>query len=121
MAAASRRHITRWSDKQREQCSMALPQEEHQTLPEPLHNRALQYFLNNLDRELAGQSTDDPEFIDRELLSLPLLSLARCRYRQFEGATGQTGQPVSLVPIWQAVFIFGFIAFSSDSGSIQIF
>jgi hypothetical protein len=26
-----------------------------------------------LDRELAGQSTDDPEFIDGELLSLPLL------------------------------------------------
>jgi len=41
--------------------------------------------------------------------------------RQIEGATGQTGQPVSLVPIRQTVFILGFIAFSRDSGSILIF
>src|ERR1700722_8091676 len=54
-------------------CSMALPQEKYQILPEPLHSRALQYSLNNLDRELAGQFTDDPECIDGEWLSLPLL------------------------------------------------
>jgi hypothetical protein len=53
--------------------SMALPQEKHLMLPEPLHSRALQYSLSNLNRELARQSTDDPEFIDRELLPLPLL------------------------------------------------
>jgi len=52
---------------------MALQQEKHRILPEPLHSRALQYSLNNLDRELAGQSTDDPECIDREWLSPPLL------------------------------------------------
>jgi hypothetical protein len=52
---------------------MALPQEKYRILPEPLHSRALQYSLGNLNRELAGQSTDDPESIDGELLSLPLL------------------------------------------------
>jgi hypothetical protein len=52
---------------------MASPQGKYQILPEPLHNKALQYSLKNLDCELAGQSTDDPEFIDGELLSLLLL------------------------------------------------
>ena len=52
---------------------MALPLEKHQILPEPLHSRALQHSLNNLDRELAGQPTDDPQCIDGEWLSLPLL------------------------------------------------
>lgn len=51
---------------------MALPQEKHRVLPEPLHNRALQHSLENLNRELVSQSTDDPEFIDRQLHSLPL-------------------------------------------------
>jgi hypothetical protein len=52
---------------------MAFPQEKHQLLSEPLHTRALQYSRNNLEREIAGQSTDDPEFINWELLSLPVL------------------------------------------------
>src|SRR6266487_2034060 len=52
---------------------MALLQEKYQLLPDPLHTQALQLSLNNLDCELAGQSTDDPEFIDGELHSLPLL------------------------------------------------
>lgn len=43
---------------------MASPQEKHKMLPESLHSRALQYSLINLNRELAGQSTDDPECID---------------------------------------------------------
>jgi hypothetical protein len=50
-----------------------VPQEKYQILPETLHDRALQYSLNNLDLELAGQSTDDLEFINGKLLSLPLL------------------------------------------------
>jgi hypothetical protein len=52
---------------------MALLQEKYRILQEPLHCRALQSSLSNLNRELAGQSTDDPEFIDGELLSLPPL------------------------------------------------
>jgi hypothetical protein len=53
--------------------SVALPLGKHQILPEPLHSRALQYSLENLNRELAGQSTDDLEFINGQLHSLPLL------------------------------------------------
>jgi len=56
--------------------SMAVPQDKHQILPEPLHSRVLQHSLNNLDRELAGQSTDDPEYIDGEWLSPPAILLA---------------------------------------------
>jgi hypothetical protein len=52
---------------------MALPLEKRQILPEPLHSRALQRSLNNVNLELAGQSTDDQECIDGGLLSLPLL------------------------------------------------
>jgi hypothetical protein len=53
--------------------SMDLPLEKHQILSESLHRQALQHSLNNLDRELAGQSTDAPECINGEYLSLPLL------------------------------------------------
>jgi hypothetical protein len=53
--------------------TIALLLEKHQILSEPLHSRALQHALNNLDRELVGQSTDDPEVIDGGLHSLPLL------------------------------------------------
>ncbi len=52
---------------------MASAQKQHQMLPEPLHSRALKYSVNNLDREIAGKSTDDPENIDGEWHSLPLL------------------------------------------------
>ena len=51
---------------------MASPQ-KYEILSEPLHSRALENSLDNLNRELAGQSTDDPEFIDEQLHSLPLL------------------------------------------------
>jgi hypothetical protein len=51
---------------------MASPQ-KYQILPKLLHSRALENSLDNLNRELAGQSTDDPEFIDRQLHSLLLL------------------------------------------------
>jgi hypothetical protein len=53
--------------------SIAVPQDKYQILPKPLHSQALQHSLNNLDRELARQSTDDSECIDREWLSPPLL------------------------------------------------
>jgi hypothetical protein len=52
---------------------VALPLGKHQILPEPLRSRALQHSLENLNRELEGQSTNDPEFIDGLLHSLPLL------------------------------------------------
>jgi hypothetical protein len=52
---------------------MALLQEKYQILPDPLHTRALQLSLNNLNCELAGKPTDDLEFIDGELHLLPLL------------------------------------------------
>jgi hypothetical protein len=52
---------------------MAVLQDKYQILPEPLHSRALQHSLNNWDRELAGQSTDDLECIEGERLSPPLL------------------------------------------------
>jgi hypothetical protein len=55
--------------------------EKYQILPESLHSRALQHSINNLDRELAGQSTDDPECIDGKWLSLPLLSLRALELR----------------------------------------
>jgi hypothetical protein len=48
-------------------------EDEDENEDEPLRSRALQYSLNNLNRELAGQSTDDPECINGEWLSLPLL------------------------------------------------
>jgi hypothetical protein len=52
---------------------MASPQEKYRILSEPLHSRALQYSLNSLNRELARHTTNDPELIDGELLSFPLL------------------------------------------------
>lgn len=54
-----------------------LLQEKHKMIPEPLHNRVLQHSLDNLKRELAGQSTDDPEYIDGKWLSPPLLYACR--------------------------------------------
>jgi hypothetical protein len=52
---------------------MASPQAKYQILPETLHSQAFENSLNNLNRELAGQSTDDPELINGQLHSLPLL------------------------------------------------
>jgi hypothetical protein len=52
---------------------MALPQEKHQMLPEPLHSQVFQCSLKNLDRELNGQPTDDPEYVEGQWLSPPLL------------------------------------------------
>jgi hypothetical protein len=49
------------------------PQEKYRILPGPLHSQALQYSLSNLNRELAGHTTDNPEFIDGELHIPPLL------------------------------------------------
>jgi hypothetical protein len=45
---------------------MASPQRIYQILYEPLYNKALQHSLNNLDRELAGQATNDPELSREE-------------------------------------------------------
>jgi len=52
-------------------------QEKPKVLPEPLHSRAFQHSLDNLKRELTGQSTDDPECIDEQWLSPPLLYVYR--------------------------------------------
>jgi hypothetical protein len=49
---------------------MASPKAEYQILPEQLHSPALEISLNSLNRELAGQSTNDPEFIVGQLHSL---------------------------------------------------
>ena len=51
---------------------MAFPL-KHQILSEPLHSQALRHSLSNLNLELAGQSTNNPECIDEVWLSLPLL------------------------------------------------
>ena len=52
---------------------MASPEEKYQLLPEPLHSQAFWYSLENLNCELRGQSTDDPECIDGGWVFLPLL------------------------------------------------
>jgi hypothetical protein len=53
--------------------SLASPPEIYQMLPEPWQSQALWYSFDNLNRELEGQSMGNPEYIDGQCLSLPLL------------------------------------------------